>query len=307
MRRMIPLVLLTACGGNFVDNSPRCSHDVFDWFGGLVHHLDQGDGFAFNYVPPEVNVARINGGYITENENTDFYWYKTYTDGYFLEKSTIQGIGTAYSSGDLDVLYVEDVVDSLEEEWRVVVREERGGCDGRRSVMYGDQGDIDWADIQAGIGDDASETVYTIMSSDRVEFTETYEPSKSISRVRVGAWSSDRSTQYSETWQNGNSEGSSEVSISPEGTSTEDFWELYSDSDLERIGTSLTKFDGSVHSEYTQGEPGKEPEWEIVSDVNYDGSGLAVWTYNDGTVCDLVFKANGNCTYTCDNGQDGDC
>ena len=115
MKRMIPLVLLTACGGNFVDNSPRCGHDVFDWFGGLVHHLDQGDGFSFNYVPPELSVARINGGYITENSNTDFYWYKTYADGYYLEKSTIQGIGTAYSSGDLDVLYVEDVVDSLED------------------------------------------------------------------------------------------------------------------------------------------------------------------------------------------------
>ena len=145
------------------------------------------------------------------------------------------------------------------------------------------------------------------MSSDRVDFTETYEPDRNTSRVRVGSWTSDRNTQYSETWQNGSSEGSSEVTVSADGTSTEEFWEFYGDSDVERIGTSLTKFDGSVPSEYTQGEPGEDPEWDIVSDRNYDGSGTAVWTYSDGTVCDLVFRANGNCTYTCDNGQDGDC
>ena len=307
MRRIVPLVLLSACGGNFVDSSPRCGHDVFDWFGGLVQHLDQGDGFAFNYVPPEVNVSQINGGYITDNENTDFYWYKTYADGFYLTKSTTQGIGTAFENGDLDVLYVEDVVDSLEDEWRVVVREERGGCDGRRSVMFTSPEDLAWSEIQSDIGNDATVTDYTIVSKDRVEFTETYSPSKNVGRVRIGEWKSDQTSSYSETWENGSSEGTSDVSIAADGTSIEEFWQLYPDSDVERMGSTLSKFDGSYHQEYTQGAPGKTPDWDIVSDVNYDGSGTAVWINQDGTVCDLVFKANGNCTYSCDNGQDGEC
>ena len=210
MKGAVPLLLLTACGGNFVDSSQRCEHDVFDWFGGLVQHLEQGDGFAFNYVPDQGHVSKVAGGYITNNPDTDFYWYTTYANGHYLQKSTTQGIGTAWTSGDLDVLLVEDVEDVLDDDWRMIRREERGGCKGRISEMSSSSDDLDWGDFQLALNSDAVVTEYTIISSDRVDYTRVYEPSKNENLERTGNWLSDHTGSYSETWKDGSSEGSSE-------------------------------------------------------------------------------------------------
>jgi hypothetical protein len=309
MRILIASFLLSACGGGFVDSSPRCKHDVFDWFGGLVMHLDQGEDFKFNYDPRYGNVDKVVGGYTTENSNTDFYWYTTYSSGYFLRKSTTQGIGTAYVNGDLDVLWVEDVEDSAENSWRNVVREERGGCAGRMTSLSANLGDIDWANLQTQINESPTVLDYTIVSPERVEYTRVYEPSNSEKWVRVGAWNSEFENHYSETWESGQQEGTNEVVIRADGTSLNEFWVEYpSDSGKqERIGTREGRFSGAEHSEFTQGVVGKKPDWDIVSDMEYDGSGTATWTHKNGTVCDLDFEADGECSYACDDGTKGDC
>ena len=309
MRFLVCVLGLTACGGGFVDNSPRCGNDPFDWFGGLVQHLDQGEDFAFSYNPGQSNIGKIAGGYITNNANTDFYWYTTYEDGYYLTQSTTQGIGTAYENGDVDVLYAEDVEDVLGDTWRRVVREERGGCDGRFTEIYTDDEDLDWAELQSDVLASDESTEYTIVSSDRVEYTSTYAPSDSTSRVQVGSWNSDYETEYSETWEDGQNEGTSEVFVDSDGSYRDEFWQVFQGNDgkIERLGVTLGAFDGSTVQDYTQGSPGQTPDWTIHAEYNYDGSGRATWVYSDDTVCDLVIKASGNCTYTCDNGQSGDC
>ena len=309
MRVFIIGFLLSACGGGFVDSSPRCGHDVFDWFGGLVMHLDQGEDFSFNYDPRYGNVDKVAGGYITENSNTDFYWYTTYANGFYLTKSTTQGIGTAYENGDLDVLFAEDVEDTLGDTWRNVTREERGGCTGKITTMSADDGDLDWAALQSDILNADTVIDYSIASPDRVEYTSVYEPSGSSKRTRIGVWDSNFTDTYTESWESGQSEGTGEVTVRADGTYSESFWQVFPGNagDVERIGTTEGRFDGSYEQDYTQGPPGKKPDWYIESIYQYDGSGEATWTHKDGTVCDLTVKSNGNCTYTCDNGQGGDC
>jgi hypothetical protein len=310
MRTLIAVLLLSGCGGGFVDKNPRCSNDVFDWFGGLVKHLDQGEDFKFNYNPALGNVDKIVGGYVTENTNTDFYWYTTYSDGFYLAKSTTQGIGTAYANGDVDVLLVEDIEDSLNDSWRSIVREERGGCSGRvTSYITSDQGDFDWPSIQSDINNGTSVLEYSIVSGTRVEYTRTYEPNNSEKRVRVGFWNAAMEDQYSETWEYGEEEGTNEMLIRADGTSTVEFWWSYPSNTgtMERIGVTEGFFSGATHSEFTQGPVDKKPDWDIVSDREYDGSGTAVWSHKGGTVCDLEFESNGDCSYACDDGTKGDC
>jgi len=309
MRGVLWVLLLPACGGNFVDRTPRCEHDVFDWFGGLVEHLDKGDGLAFNYEPEQGHIAKVAGGYITNNADTDFYWYTTYSNGYYLTKSTTQGIGTAYENGDVDLLLVEDVEDVLGDTWRYVSREERGGCKGRISEMSSDTDSLDWSDFQVQLNNNSRVTDYNIVSKDRIEYTQTYKASGSVSSDRTGFWLSNLTGRYTETWENGQSEGSSEMDVSFDGTASEAFWAEYPSNDgrQERTGTRLYNFDGSQRAEYTQGRVGQEPDWEIVEDVSYDGSEEAVWTASDGTVCDLEVDVEGRCTYECDNGQSGNC
>jgi hypothetical protein len=309
MRVLIASLLLSACGGGFVESSPRCNHDVFDWFGGLVMHLDQGEDFKFNYDPRYGNVDKIVGGYTTENTNTDFYWYTTFSNGFYLRRSTTQGIGTAYVNGDLDVLLVEDVEDSLNDSWRNVLREERGGCVGRMTSFSTEVGDMDWSALQNQVNDASTVLDYTIVSPDRVEYSRIYEPSKSEKWVRVGAWNSEYEDRYAETWESSQQEGTREVVIRADGTSVEEFWEEYTSNSgkEERIGTREGRFSGAEHSEYTQGPVGKKPDWDIVSDMGYDGAGSATWTHKSGTVCELNIKANGKCSYTCDDGTKGDC
>jgi hypothetical protein len=310
MRVFLPALMVSACGGGFVDSSPRCGHEVFDWFGGLVMHLEQGEDFSFNYDPRYGNVDKVAGGYITENTNTDFYWYTTYTDGYYLSKSTTQGIGTAYQNGDLDVLYAEDVEDVLGDTWRNVVREERGGCSGRIASLTTDTDEaLKWAALQADIIGSNLVVDYSIVSPERVEYTSVYESSSAYRRVRTGAWTSDFRDSYSETWEDGQSEGTGEMAIRADGTYSESFWQVFPGNagDLERIGTTDGRFNGGMEQELTQGSPNKIPDWYIQASYDYDGSGEATWTHKDGTVCDLTFKANGNCTYTCDDGGSGDC
>ena len=310
MRTLITVLLLSGCGGGFVDNNPRCTHDVFDWFGGLVQHLDQGEDFKFNYNPGAGNVDKIIGGYVTENTNTDFYWYTTYANGFYLSKSTTQGIGTAYVNGDVDVLLVEDVEDTLGDSWRRVVREERGGCTGRvTSYLTSETGELDWPSIQGEINNSPTVIDYSIVSGERVEYTRTYEPSKSEKWVRVGFWNAALENQYSETWEYGDEEGTNEVTVRADGTSIVEFWRSYPSNSgtMERIGSTDGLFSGGTHSEFTQGPVDKEPDWDIVSDQEYDGSGSAVWTHKSGTVCDLDFESDGDCSYKCDDGSKGDC
>lgn len=309
MRVLIASLILGACGGGFIQSDPRCNHDVFDWFGGLVMHLDQGDDFKFNYAPPYGNVEKVVGGYVTENTNTDFYWYTTYANGFYLRKSTTQGIGTAYVNGDVDLLLVEDVEDALDNTWRNVVREERGGCSGRMTSYTADVGDLDWADIQTQINKASTVLNYTIVSPDRVDYTRIYAPSNGKKWTRVGAWDSALEDRYEETWENGEEEGRNEVVIQNDGKSIETFWHTYASNSgmQERIGTTQGHFSGAEHSEFTQGPVDKKPDWDIVSDLEYDGSGSATWTHKSGTVCELNFKASGKCSYTCDDGTQGDC
>ena len=63
----------------------------------------------------------------------------------------------------------------------------------------------------------------------------------------------------------------------------------------------------AVNMRSTARVEGQEPDWEIVEDVAYDGSEVAVWTSSDGTVCDLEVDVDGDCTYECDSGQAGNC
>ena len=153
---------------------------------------------------------------------TDFYWYTTYANGYFLTKSTTQGIGTAYENGDLDVLLVEDVEDVLGDSWRYVSREERGGCKGRISEMSSDSTSLDWSDFQVQLNSSSRVTDYNIVSTERVEYTQTYNPSgQSVRSVRVLAV--EFTGRYTENWENGQSEGSSEMEVGFDGTSSETF------------------------------------------------------------------------------------
>ncbi len=303
MGRLLFILSLTGCGGGFLDET-ACQYDVFDWYPGLTTYLDEGSDLGFTVFPEQSYIDEINGTFITSNDDTDFYWYTTYSGPYYLTESTTQGIGTAYTNGDLDVLYVTDVEDTLGDMWRTAQRETRTGCNGSFTSAFTDVTGLSWGDIQSDLEQYAA-TNYTIASKDRVDFN-TSISSSGYSWSRTGSAFSDFDQTWVTEWSEGQTDFFSNANFFSDGTRFSE-WEQ-SDNDVMYVGTDDSGVNGSRTTNYTIAEIGKSPYAKINLVYQYEGSAAGTWTDLDsGTVCDMNITASGRCTYECDDGTSGDC
>lgn len=105
-----------------------CAEPLHAWAGGLVTHVNQGKGDGeFDYAPLDPRIDRIAGFY--DLDSGGFFWNEYFVEDSQVSEKRIDGVGTIWNDGDLDVEY--DVVASLpdDEEFEYRVRERRLGCD----------------------------------------------------------------------------------------------------------------------------------------------------------------------------------
>jgi hypothetical protein len=134
---LIAVALLQGCYvGPVFKLKPReltCAEPFHPWGGGLVTHVAQGRGDGrFDYDPPGGVLDRISG---EMNLRTgEFFWVEDYADDSYRADNTVEGYGTIWRDGDLDVRY--DMLATTDEgdEFDYTVREQRLGCDMERWI-----------------------------------------------------------------------------------------------------------------------------------------------------------------------------
>lgn len=266
---------LSACGPVYKlkEKKLTCSERFHTWGGGLVTHVNQGDGDgSFDYQPLDPRIDRIFGLY--DLDSGGFYWDEDFVDGSQVRNRRIDGRGTIWNDGDLDVEYdvVADMPGDLEAAY--YVREQRLGCDMTRWVESDIDGQPDPTDIVEGTFTDGGfEYLHRfalwgleVEAEGRLEADSTYEEELSYDEGGVTFdW-------YEERDDDGTVLREFDESI--DGITLQGFWERQLDGDLEVV--------------YDYSAPGRaREEWTYDLDDGGDGSGG--WVFGNVS-CDLRFR-----------------
>jgi len=283
---MYGILLVSLLGGcrGFIDRQTTCGFDVYDWWPGLATHVNQDRDAVFDYGPEDEPKYRVSGSYDASPGSGEFQYLVEYASGYFIEKSLSTGYGTVYFGGDLDVIYETVTRDALGEDVKTRVREKRHKCSGLKKYTDLDSEDS-WVLNYDIISDD--EVVSEIARDDgsytlrRTEKSD-YSIVESVS-LEDGDYTSDSiSTEWITGIQESDwSQGDSSETIS---------------------GTTLRGFDGSEESVYTWEMDG-EDDIEVESDYDYEGVGTTLYTFTDGSTCELSVDTDLDCSYECASGM----
>lgn len=286
-------LLLIGCT-SWVDQTPACDLDVYGWSDDLLGHVLTGDGSgAFDYDPEDIPRQRVSGAYKPGSGN--FSYTVGYSGEYWLQQEEVEGFGTVFHNGNLDLRYEVQRTDRLDEEWTTTYDVERTGCD---VVVQTWAGAMDEEDpvvfIEEGRYEDALSYHWEAETDDA-----DYAGGARINQSRTASAEAKDGSYTSFT------------SYSPDGTAAQD-WEgdCYTDSgDYFCAGVTDTKFNGDVVQEYTvelDGDIVAEMVWEYF----YEGGGTGDVTWIDGkneVQCDYEIDEDDNCTLDCDDGTDGPC
>lgn len=288
-------LLLIGCS-SWVEKS-SCNLDVYGWSDDLLTHILNGDGSgAFDYDPADIPRQQIVGDYKPGSGN--FSYEVEYAGEYWLQSEEVEGYGTVYHNGDLDLRYEVTYTDRLDEEWTRSFDLEREGCavtlqswEGERDLEENPDATIF---VRQGAYDEATafhweaeDDNYDYAGGNRQNLSSTV----SI-EAKDGSYSSFSSTV-------------------PEGTSTET-WEgaCYQDSgDYFCAGTTDTAFNGDVEQAYTvelDGDLYAEMEWTYFYEGGAEGE-VVYYEGNDEITCEYEIDEDDNCTLSCDDGTDGAC
>lgn len=283
--RFLPLLVLVGCS-SWIDQPPACELDVYEWSDDLLAHILQGKGGGgFAYDPVDVPRQNIGGSY--DVETGDFSWSVDYVNDYWLVGTAVEGYGTAYHDGDLDILFTETHEDVLDDSWTTTWRVKREGCnmtmegiaEGASSGLvregrYQDDDSYSWS---------AEDNNYTYSGGMR----------RNLSRT-VGIEAKDGSYSEYGTYK---PEGDADIAWSGE---------CY-DTGYSCEATQHQRFDGGYDGDTTIFDNRGDEFARIREDYAYDGSGTSHWVFSDGTECDVNVDTDDNCTYSCSDGSDGRC
>lgn len=279
------LLVLIGCA-TWLDEGARCDHDPYEWSDDLLAHILHGDGSgAFDYDPDDVPRSRIAGSY--DPESGDFSWDVTYVDSYWRQAESVVGYGTAYHTGDLDILYTDTVTDILGTTTVTDRRVNRAACD-MQLWSWPDEDPTDVFEASGSYEDDSSfswtssSTDWTYKGSFRQNLSSTFHYV-----ANDGTWDELHETAP---------EGTTELTSS--GT-------MYCDDGLSCETTGKLKFDGSYEATTTEYD-GADVYATITTSQSYAGDGTAHYVFTSGVTCDVTYSASA-CTYTCDDGENGDC
>jgi hypothetical protein len=282
------LFVVVGCGSSSWIETPTCGLDAYGWSDDLLAHILAGDGSgAFSYDPVDAPRVSVDGAY--DPSSGDFTWTELYDSDYYLSSREVEGYGTAYHDGDLDVLYTITTVDILDDESATDVRFKREGCG------------ADWWSWPTG--DDSTILHRTGEYNSATSFRWTAEDD---TWDYEGELSSDLASSITYDAKDGNWEQTSETGN--DGVSHTTFsgatYCLLSDTECE--GETTIAFDGGEHYTATA-TSGGDAYAELDGTFKYNGDGVLTIDYAQGVSCDYTFDAGGCDTYSCDDGQKGSC
>lgn len=169
----LAFALLAGCT-SWIDQEADCEYLVYDWSDDLLGYILQGDGSgSFEFDPIDGPREEISGEYDPSNGD---YEYDVSYDDYWLDEAHVEGFGTVFHNGNLDLRHNISYKDVLGDTWSLVNRIQRNECEMRLAT---------WAD---GAEDDA----YTMVGS--FEDDETFEWEVEVTDATyIGGWSDDLS------------------------------------------------------------------------------------------------------------------
>ncbi len=279
------LLVLTACTTlepTWIE-SPACANEPYAWSDDLASWVSQGDGQgAFSVDPPGDAATSVDGAY--DYSTGDFAWTRSYGEDYWQTSVEVQsGVGTVFHNGDLSVEYVTVTTDRLDETWQEGWRVERVECAQEWWVWDATSDAPTYSHYQGAWSAD----VFEWAGLDELE-------------GRSGT----RAPDGSGTLHDESGTDEQDFTFRADGTSLREF--DLSDTNYTYRGSDETAWNGDVTQQYTILD-GKQELCEVEAEFQYDGDGTA--TYDcDGEVftCEYDVRA-GDCTYSCDDGSEGDC
>jgi hypothetical protein len=300
--------VLAGCGLPLV-----CPKDPHSWYDQdnatytlLNARFDSQKG-SWDFDPIGKANSRRKGSY---NLNTgDLAWVDSFDEDYWLIERKVDGYGTIYDNGNLDLLVKVTWKDILEDTWAQLLRIERTRCDAS-ITRY--EFDPDWTVDHAPAADGQIGYWSEELRSD-TKVTQ-YGEVVGGGTTTVHDVTCTQGVQRKDSWDYDGGVATGTRTDKYDGTGTED-WAQYaanSGADYDFIGTRDYYFDGSWLDEYGLYTPGTavlRGEWSIL--YQYDGAGSGTYTgYSGGNPdlnCDVTITAAGRCTASCDDGQDYDC
>jgi hypothetical protein len=285
---VLPLALMGCV--TWIDQEPACDQDIYSWSDDLLAFVLTGDGSGeFDFDPEDTPRTDVHGDY---SPTTGDFSYKTaYDDAYYLSSGQAEGFGTVYHNGNLDVLYTNTVTDVLGAVFGTTWRVQRDACEMTIASWDADaDADSDSALVRTGSYSDGTSWSW---SADVPGYTWTGGLRQNLSR-----------TEQIEA-DDGSYRGL--TTSKPDGTATLEWSGDCSTYTCE--GTTTTSFDGSTDAEYTAMD-GDSVYAEATGTHAYDGSGVEHIVYHidgDDIACDYTTDADGDCEYSCDDGEDGSC
>ena len=281
-----PMLFLTlAACSSWIDQDPGCGQDVYWWSDDLLSYILEGDGSGeFSFDPADDPRTSIEGEYKPLSGNFDYT--TTYDDGFYLRRVTSSGFGTVYHSGDLDLLWTDEVTDMLGDTWSTTWRVQRDGCDMTIAAWDADA-DIDSALVQVGSYSGGSAWSWEADVSGY-----TYQGALHENLSRTTTIEADDGS-YSEF-----------TNAKPTGiTETEEEWDCggYACS-----GTFVRQFNGDLDYDYVAEEDGSEV-YTVTGTLAYDGSGVLEQEFPGGDSCEYTYEDADTCNYECSDGSDGRC
>ncbi|NOY26252.1 MAG: hypothetical protein GXP62_10310 [Oligoflexia bacterium] len=273
-----------------------CQYQPWDWYGDTVQAALAADpDGAFDFDPPSELLTNRQGTY--GFETGDLSWTSSYTDGYYGVQGALDGYGTIYGNGDVDLLYKTTFEDVLGETTARRVRAERQGCTSTSKSW--DIGVDD--DIETVPSEDPFIWSTEIVADDRVEaHAEQTNSDGDWTYDRV--FSSDLSTTTTFSTAAGDVSGETTFYSNGEGEATQTW--LSSDYDYDyQISYYIDGSRSILNTSYDAGTTNQYSQCDYT--LYYDGTGDGNCTYalDSGTIsCDLSITETA-CTLDC--GSDG--
>jgi len=294
------LLSLAGCQGH---GELLCARDVHDWYDNPTYTLVQADTTgAFDFDPVGEPIQRRNGKYNLNNGS--LHYTDHYKSGYYLDERVVDGFGTIYDNGNLDLAYTSVVTDCVGVISALYVRMERTRCEGTLSVW-----DVDPASTWDQGPPAGTAALTRTVSIDSPEKVTSYMQTTSSGQPYIENTTYTPDVLYTSEVDIANGGYVSRSTMDLDGTGRANwsqFGAIFGDA-YDYAGTTRYLFNGGYHEEYTIYEAGTQTAVaEMTIDMAYDGTGTG--TYTEGnTSCDLVYAAGDACTYTCSDGSTGRC
>jgi hypothetical protein len=301
--------LLSGCGLDLV-----CPYDPHSWYDDenatytLLHGDFSSANAKFDFDPKGDPIKRRKGSY---NLNSgDLAWVDSYKDAHWLIERQVEGYGTIYDNGNIDLLAKVTWTDVLEQTWAELLRIERYRCEGNITRYAFDP---EWGVDQAPSSNAFTEYWASEIKSD-AKVTLYGEYSSGGDKMVIDRTCTEKTRQKDE-WSFGDGAYVGTTTRKYDGTGDR-HWEQYGsyyNSDYDYIGDDEYYFDGSTLQEYGVYQAGTSTLtgfWSLLH--QYDGSATGTYTGynaagNPSLNCDITMTANGSCSAACDDGQTYDC